>query len=101
MAIRSKEEILEAVKGRIGDATDDETIAFLEDITDTFSDYESRAQGDGVDWKSKYEENDKEWRQKYTDRFFSTEPKTEEPPTPKEDEEDKPMTFDDLFKEED
>lgn len=100
MAVRSKEEILEAVRGRIGDATDDETIAFLEDITDTFSDYESRAQGDGVDWKSKYEENDREWRQKYTDRFFSTEPKTEEPPTKEEVEEDKPMTFDDLFKEE-
>lgn len=101
MAVRSKEEILEAVRGRIGNATDDETIAFLEDITDTFSDYESRVQGDGVDWKSKYEENDREWRQKYTDRFFSTEPKTEEPPTKEETEEDKPMTFDDLFKEED
>ena len=101
MAVRSKEEILEAVKGRIGDATDDETIAFLEDITDTFSDYESRAKGDGVDWKSKYEENDREWRQKYTDRFFSTEPKTEETTTPKEEEKETPMTFDDLFKEED
>ena len=100
MAIRSKEEILEAFRGRMGEEPDDDSIAFLEDITDTFSDLESRAK-DSTDWKSKYEENDKEWRTKYTERFFS---KTD-PETITEIEEDteteRPMTFDDLFKEED
>ena len=99
MAIRSKDEILEAFRGRMGEEPDDETIAFLEDITDTFSDLETRAK-DSTDWKSKYEENDKEWRTKYTERFFSEQP-TQEPtpePTP---EPNIPMTFDDLFKEED
>ena len=99
MAIRSKDEILESLKGRIGESTDDETIAFIEDITDTFTDLEDKAKGDGTDWKTMYEENDKAWRTKYTERFFSGEPKPEPPtdpePTPA------PMTFDDLFKQED
>lgn len=99
MAIKSKDEILEAVKGRIGEQTDDETIAFLEDISDTFSDLETKARGDGTDWKAKYEENDKAWRTKYTERFFSGEPKTETQSEPESKPE--PMTFEDLFKEED
>ena len=98
MAIRTKDEILESVRGMVGESSDDATISFLEDITDTFSDLETRANGDGIDWKARYEENDKEWRNKYTERFFSNEPKTNPEPDP---EPEKPMTFDDLFKEED
>ena len=97
MAIKTKDEILESIKGRIGESVDDDTITFLEDITDTFNDLETKAMGDGTDWKSKYEENDREWRNKYTERFFSTEPKEPEPKEPEET--FTPMTFDDLFKE--
>ena len=97
MAIRTKDEILESIKGRIGESVDDDTITFLEDITETFNDLETKAMGDGTDWKSKYEENDREWRNKYTERFFSTEPKQE--PVPEPEEPIRPMTFDDLFKE--
>ena len=42
MAIRSKDEILEYLKGRIGDEPDDESISFLEDVTDTIANYESK-----------------------------------------------------------
>ena len=42
MAVRSKEEILEYLKGKMGDEPDDESISFLEDVTDTISDYESK-----------------------------------------------------------
>ena len=99
MAIRSKEEILDAFRGRMVEEPDDDTISFLEDITDTFSDLESRAR-DSTDWKSKYEENDKEWRTKYTERFFSEQPTPETTPEPTP-EPSIPMTFEDLFKEED
>lgn len=96
MAVRTREEILESLRNRIGSQSDDETIAFLEDVTDTLSDLEERAKGDGVDWKGKYEENDAEWRKKYTERFFSAEPITvEESPTPEPQSE--PTTFDELF----
>ena len=96
MAVKTRDEILEAVRNRIGDNTDDESIAFLEDITDTFTDLEEKANGDGTDWKAKYEENDEEWRKRYTERFYSSGPEPKEP-EPKEPEPEKPKTFNDLF----
>ena len=96
MAVKNKEEILEAIKTRIGDNTDDETISFLEDVSDTLTDLETKANGAGEDWKTKYEENDKSWRERYTNRFFSKEPDPEPEPEP---EPEVKKTFSDLFKE--
>lgn len=99
--VRTKDEILESFKARLGEEPDDESIAFLEDITDTLTDYESKI-GDTEDWKAKYEENDKEWRKKYTERFFSSEPEGENVPdaSPEDPGEDhEPMSFEDLFTE--
>lgn len=98
MAVRSREEILNSIRKRVGEQNDDETIAFIEDVTDTFTDLETRANGDGVNWKEKYEENDASWRKKYTDRFFSGEP-SEPEPEPEPESEEK-LTFESLFKEE-
>lgn len=98
MAVKNKDEILEAIKTRVGDSTDDETISFLEDVSDTLTDLETRASGDGEDWKTKYEENDKSWRERYTNRFFSKEPEPDPKPEPEPEPEAK-KTFSDLFKE--
>lgn len=97
MAIRTREEILESIRSRVGEQTDDETIAFLEDVTDTLTDFESRANGDGENWEQRYKDNDAEWRKKYTERFFSDEPQVTTP-APNDDESTKPKTFEDLFK---
>lgn len=96
MAVRTREEIFEELKNRIGEQGDDETIAFLEDVTDTLSDLETKAKGDGTDWKTKYEENDAKWRKKYTERFYSSEPNND-PELPKPDDTTKPKTFAELF----
>lgn len=99
MAVKSKDEILEYLKGKMGDNPDDESIAFLEDVTDTISDFESKVSST-EDWKKKYEDNDKEWRKKYTDRFFSNEPENVPDPDPEDPpEEHTPMNFEDLFTE--
>lgn len=74
MAVRSRDEMLAALRSRIGDDTSDEALTLIEDFTDTISDYESRV---GDDWKAKYEENDSTWRQKYRDRFFQSPSKGE------------------------
>lgn len=98
MAVKTREEILEELKTRIGEQTDDDTISFLEDVTDTLSDLETKAKGDGTDWKTKYEENDAEWRKKYTERFYSSDPEPEpgiEGPKPGEPQ--PPKTFAELF----
>lgn len=71
MAIRKREELLSAIRERFTDDTSDEALGLLEDIADTFDDYENRA-NDSTDWKTKYEENDANWRQKYRDRFFNS-----------------------------
>lgn len=98
MAVRSKAEILELIRERVGDDTSDEALTIIEDITDTLDDYDARIAGSG-DWQRRYEENDAEWRQRYRDRFFGTgnEDLTDDPEDPT-DEPDKPQSFDDLFK---
>lgn len=96
MAVKTIEEILAEVRARVGEQTDDETIEFLENITDTLSDLETKAKGDGTDWKAKYEENDKEWRKRYAERFYSSEPNSDAEP-PKSDDTTKPKTFSELF----
>lgn len=98
MAVRTKDELLEIIKGRIGDDTSDETISFIEDITDTLSDYEEKAtNSNNEDWKTKYEENDKMWREKYRERFFSKEVEKEDEDFSED--EVKSLSYDDLFEE--
>jgi hypothetical protein len=97
MGVKNKDEILEAIKTRVGDNSDDETISLLEDVSDTLTDLETRASG-VEDWKTKYEENDKLWRERYTNRFFSKEPGPDPKPEPEPEPEVK-KTFSDLFKE--
>lgn len=93
MAVRTKEEIFDLLKARVGDDNSDETLTFIEDLTDTFNDMDSRINDSG-DWKSKYDD----LSAKYKERFFSSPASPKEPED--EDEEQKPkkpMTFDDLF----
>ena len=49
--------------------TSDESIAFIEDVTDTYNALEQSSK-DETDWKSKYEELDESWKKRYRDRFF-------------------------------
>ena len=95
MAVRTTEEILESIKTRVGDSTEDADLEFLEDVTDTLSDLKSKSEGQ-EDWKTKYEENDKQWREKYRDRFFEKKDPDLDPDP--ESEPEAPKTFEDLFK---
>ena len=95
MAIRTREEILNSIRSHFGEDTSDETLALVEDISDTISDFENKANNDGQNWKQRYEENDAAWRKKYRDRFFSGSSDDDEPEQP----EKKNYTFENLFKE--
>lgn len=97
MAVKTMEEILESLRSRFGDEPTDDDIAMLEDITDTFTDFEEKT-SDATNWKNKYEENDKAWKKKYSGRFFSKDVGVNDIPGVPVEPEDKPMqTFDDLF----
>ena len=67
MAVRTRDEILAAIRSRLGDDTSDDALTIIEDIDDTFKDYETRT---GEDWKSKYDELDAQWRKRYRARFI-------------------------------
>lgn len=108
--VLKKDELMEQIKGIIGENTDDASLKFLEDVSDTINDMETKAKGDGEDWKQKYEDNDKEWRKKYQERFFNGTTEDNgtskkdllEPdnPEPNEETEDEPLHFEDLFTQE-
>lgn len=99
MAVLSREELIAKVAERIGDDTSDEALAFTEDVSDTLADLETKAKGDGTDWKAKFEQNDKEWRDKYKARFFGGSSDDDDDDNDN-DNGTKPKTFNDLFKEE-
>lgn len=97
MARRTREELVAAFCTYAGDRNDDETIALMEDISDSF--------GDGEDWQAKYEENDRQWRERYLSRFSYSQgggldPYVEDVQEEQKDEVDTPPeneTFEELF----
>lgn len=94
MAVRTTQEIIDALKESFGESPDDTQLAMLEDVSDTFSDLNEKC---GEDWKTKYEENDKAWRKRYTDRF-SGKADSETDTLEEDNEPPKPLTYESLFK---
>ena len=100
MAIKSTEELLNAIKARVGEDNSDEDLEFVEDVSDTLNDLNSKASKE-QGWEQKYYENDTAWRNKYKERFFSGNNNNND----NDDEDDEPntgkrLTFESLFKEE-
>jgi len=96
--IKTKEELLNAIRDILNDDTSDSALSLIEDLSDTL---DNIASSDETDWRTRYEENDAQWRQRYRDRFFSKPAQEEEEeghddPVPEETSE--PKTFSDLFK---
>lgn len=103
MAVLSRDDFMNEVKGLAGDSADDSTLVMIENFTDTYNELESRA-NDTTDWKTKYEQNDNDWREKYKARFFDGNEGTVPTTVMREQKEDitddgKDISFDDLFKE--
>ena len=68
--VKSLEEILASAKSIIGESTDDKTLEFVGDLSDTlssFKDSESKIKT----LEQEKADLDSSWRQKYRDRFFS------------------------------
>lgn len=67
--VLGRDEFMSRLQARIGEDTSDDAMSFIEDMTDTFNDMETRT-SNGDDWKQKYDDLDKSWREKYKARFF-------------------------------
>lgn len=95
MAVITRENLLERVNSLAGENSGSDTVlSLIEDIDDTFKNFENN---DNVNWKDKYEKNDKEWRERYKARFLNDVDDKEL--EDKEDETPKTLRFEDLFKE--
>ena len=88
--VRSVEEIMDIVRQRIGDSTEDSDISFIEDISDTLN-------AGNLEEVERLKSENEELRKKYRDRFFEKKEVKEEE-TEKEEEAEK-TAFEDLFKE--
>lgn len=64
--VKTKDEIMEEIRAYIGDRADDETIALVENISDTIDDYAAHG-----DYEEKLMAVEAEWRRKYIDRFMN------------------------------
>ena len=65
--IKTKDEIMEEIRAYIGDRSDDQTIALVENISDTIDDYAAHG-----DYDTKLMAVEEEWRRKYMERFFGS-----------------------------
>ena len=103
MPVLNKEDFLQRLQSRIGEDTSDEALQFLEDMTDTYNDFESRTENtDSDEWKTKYDELDQSWRQRYKERFLNTQTTDEDILNKQKEnvvEDGEEKTFDDLFTE--
>lgn len=103
----SREDLMSAVASIVGDRTDDEAIAFVENVTDTFdTDFSvelETANAKIAELTQKVADTEETWRKKYMDRFYggsdeevnpSNQPIKEEEETALDAEE---ITVDDLF----
>ena len=99
MAVLKRDDFMNSIKAKIGDDTSDDVISFLEDVNDTYTDLETKANNDNQNWKEKFTELDKTWREKYKQRFFSGTTKDEPDETDQPNEPPKKLTYENLFAE--
>lgn len=95
--VLTREEFFEAINKRVGENTDDESLKFIEDMTDTYNSL-------GVDrsieeWEKKYNDLDAEWRERYRRRFFEGKEDIVDENREDVEDESEPSTFDELFEE--
>lgn len=95
--ILTRDEFFEAINKRVGENTDDESLKFIEDMTDTYNSLETDRNSD--DWERKYNDLDAEWRERYRKRFFDGKEEIIEDQKEDIEEDSKPTTFEELFEE--
>ena len=92
MAIRTRDEIMAQLQTMVGEDTSDETLSFIQDVSDTLGDNNSAQRITQLE--TQHEEQDKEWRKKYRDAFFTGKP---DDSYEEESEQKRPKRFEDLF----
>ena len=92
--VKTKDEIMEEIRAYIGGRSDDQTIALIENISDTIDDYAAHG-----DYDEKLMAVEAEWRRKYIDRFMSGGENKSDVETTEDEEKKEDITIDDLYTE--
>lgn len=103
MAVKTKAEIIQQITNFIGENKTDDAVSILEDISDSMPDDSENLRQQIEDLKKQNTENDNKWRQKYIDRFNNAddnETVSTKDENDNENKNSKPLTFENLFKEE-
>ena len=97
MAILNRDELMAKLKERFGEETDDASLSFIEDVTDTYDDLASKS---NVTALNEMTEKYNELQGKYRERFFSGSEDFNNDDSFEQHEEPKPkLRFEDLFTE--
>lgn len=97
MGVLSKEDFKKAISQIVGDKTDDESLAFIENMTDTYNQLESNQVGEDMYTKAQYDELDSSWRKRYKERFESGETIPQSKQKEREDDDKSSIRIKDLF----
>ena len=92
--VKTKDEIMEEIRAYIGDRSDDQTIALVENISDTIDDYAAHG-----DYDNKLMAVEEAWRRKYIDRFMNGGENKSDVETTEDEEKTEEITIDDLYTE--
>lgn len=111
--VLTREDFMSAIKNMVGDSVEDTAISFVENMTDTYNDLESKSTGVNEELNTKYNELSAKYddlANRYKTRFFEGSNGGNSTPTPTHEQErdsggeqlptEETITFDDLFKEE-
>lgn len=93
MARLSKEDFTKAITTVIGDRSDEDSVKFIEDMTDTYNGLEADKNVSVTEWEQKYNALNETWSKRYKDRFSETIVEDEK----QKKDETSPTSFDDLF----
>lgn len=96
---RTPEELLAAIRSRIGDDLSEEALTLLEDATDTLNSVTAAPEADpadAVNWQEKYESLAKRYKERFVTGSDIVEEQTE---AMEKDTNAENITFNDLFKE--
>lgn len=105
MAVVKLTDLIKALSDKFGETPDDDALAIIENVTDTFNDVSGKVNDDWLQEKARLEQavidKDNEWRKKYTERFMSGNPSDDKDIEYVQQEDKTPeteITIDDLFK---
>ena len=96
MARLSKEDFTKAITTVIGDRSDEDSVKFIEDMTDTYNGLEADKNVSVTEWEQKYNALNETWSKRYKDRFLSG--SDEQQNNDNHETDNEPKTYNDLFK---